>query len=464
MSEGLWSAAIIAVLLLLNAFFVAAEFAIAAAPGPQLARLAESGSGVARRALAVLRSTRLLNEYISTAQVGITIASLGLGMYGEHAVAEWLLGPLEHWGWLGVAAAHTVATVLSVAILTYLHVVIGEMVPKSLALATPARTALRLSAWMSVVQSLFRPLTALLNWIGDWLLRLVGMPPADASAHLISSTELEYIVEESAEGGLLEPTEQLYLENVIDFGERTIGQVMTPRTRMQALPVSASTDEVLRRVYEHGYSRYPVYQGDRDHIVGVLHVKDLARQISRGGEQVRLPALIRPAVFAPETLSLEQMLKRFRGEHIQVAIVVDEFGGTAGLITLEDLVEELIGEIQDEFDEEIPPIEEITPQALRVRGDLLIDELNQHYELNLTHNEADTVGGLVMTLLERIPESGERVRVGEIELEVESTEGLAVNTLIVHLPLPLPPAADGQPEPDRSEAYANRDNVWSTSA
>jgi CBS domain containing-hemolysin-like protein len=278
---------------------------------------------------------------------------------------------------------------------------------------------------------------------------------------LISSAELEYIVEESAEGGLLEPTEQLYLENVIDFSERTINQVMTPRTRMVALPIDASADEVLRIVAEHGYSRYPIYEDDRDHIVGILHVKDLARQISRSAEQVAVQALVRPVVFAPEVVSLEQMLKRFRTEHSQVAIVVDEFGGTAGLVTLEDLIEELIGEIQDEFDEEIAPIEELTPHRLRVRGDLLIDELNQHYELDLTDDEADTVGGLVMALLGRIPESGERVNFNQIEFEVESTEGLAVKTLLVQLPTPpaAEPAASGQAV-QADEALAEREPAW----
>lgn len=463
MSEAFWPAAIIAALLLLNGFFVAAEFAIAAAPGPQLARLAEQGSSLAQRVLAILRSPRRMNEYISTAQVGITIASLGLGMYGEHVVAEWLLGPLEHWGGLGVAAAHTAATVLAVAILTYLHVVIGEMVPKSLALAAPTRTALRLSAIMSAAQSLFRPLTLLLNWIGDGLLRWAGMPPGDASARLISSVELEYIVEESAEVGLLDPIEQIYLENVLDFSERTISQVMTPRTRMQSIPVTAGLAEVLSIISEHGYSRYPVYEEDHDHIVGVLYVKDLARRISSGEQDVQLQAIIRPAVFAPESVSLEQMLKRFRSEHIQIAIVVDEFGGTAGLVTLEDLVEELIGEIQDEFDEEIAPIEELTPQTLRVRGDLLIDELNQLYELELTYGEADTVGGLVMALLGHVPELGERVQVDGIKFEVESVEGMAVNTLLVQLPSPPPPALDLQSSIEAAESLLNREKVWSTS-
>lgn len=452
---------LIGCLLLVNGFFVAAEFALAAAPETRIARQAESGSASAQRLLSILRNARAMNNYISTAQVGITIASLGLGMYGEHAIADWISGPLAGWGVVGVAAAHSVATVLSVTILTYLHVVLGEMVPKSLALGAPDVTALRVSPWMHIAQVIFRPLTWLLNQIGEGLLFVAGIPPVDAKARLVSSTELEYIVEESAVGGLLEPKEQLYLENVLDFGERTVGQVMTPRTRMQALPITASTDFVLQTVCEHGYSRYPVYEDDRDQIVGILYVKDLARELSRNVTEIDLSALIRPAVFIPETVALEQMLQRFRSEHTQIAILVDEFGGTAGLVTLEDLVEELIGEIQDEFDEEIPPFEEIAPYVLRARGDLLLDELNQHYDINLDDEEADTVGGLVMARLTRIPEAGESVTVAGVTFDVESVEGLAVNTVIIGLPVPPPP--EDLEAAQKSEEVVKRDNVWTAS-
>jgi CBS domain containing-hemolysin-like protein len=434
---------IILLLIVVNGIFVAAEFGIAATPRARIAQLAEGGVAGAQHVLEVLRTPNLLNRYISTAQVGITIASLGLGMYGEHAVAEWLLGPLEHWGWLGVTAAHTIATVVSVTILTYLHVVVGEMVPKSLALQAPAQTAIALTRLMAVAERIFFPLTVLLNKIGDAILRLFGMR-ADASSRLISSAELEYIVGESTEGGLLDPTEQIYLENVIDFSERTVFQVMTPRIRMTAIETTASLHEIMNYVQEHQHSRYPVYEGDRDHIIGVLHIKDLARwlqqQIQRQPDRLietfTLQTLIRPAFFVPESLALEQMLEHFRQEHIQIAIAVDEFGGTAGLITLEDLAEEIIGEIQDESDFEIPPFDEIDSLTLRVRGDLLLDELNQHFELALVHDEAETVGGLIMDALGHVAESGESVDYMGVRFEVESTEGLAVNTALLYLPPP----------------------------
>lgn len=462
MNEIGWPILVIGLLLVVNGFFVAAEFALAAAPEARIARLAEEGSTGAQRLLAILRSARSFTAYISTAQVGITLASLGLGMYGEHAIAEWLVHPLEELGGWGTAAAHVMATVLAVTLLTYFHVVLGEMVPKSLALLAPDIAALRLATGMRVAQILFRPLTALLNWIGDLLLRLARIPPADARERLISSAELEYIVEESTVSGLLEPTEQLYLENVLDFGERTLGQVMTPRTRMQILPVEATLDEVLETICEHGYSRYPVYEENRDHIIGVLYVKDLARLISQGPQSIDLRTLVRPAYFVPESVLLEQMLQRFRADHIQIAIVVDEFGGTAGLVTLEDLVEELIGEIQDEFDEEIPPLEEIAPYTLRARGDLLIDELNQLYELALYHEEVDTVAGLVMAQLGRIPTPGERVVVGEVQFEVEAVEGRAISTVLVRLP--VSPLLGDESSNSETDPVLSRENAWLSSS
>ena len=429
---------IIFFLIVVNGLFVAAEFAIAAAPRARVAQMAEEGSAAARRVLEILRHPELLNRYISTAQVGITIASLGLGMYGEHVVAEWLLGPLEHWGWLGSAAAHTIATMLAVTILTYFHVVVGEMVPKSLALQAADQTAVRLSDIMAMADRLFRPLTVVLNRIGNWLLGLLGID-SEHTIRVISSAELEYILEESTEGGLLDPTEQVYLENVLDFSERTIGQVMTPRTRMAALPIDAPLSAVMAILRTHHHSRYPIYETDRDHVLGILHIKDLARYLQRKGvpeaeRTFALRSLIRPVIFVPETLSLEQMLDRFRQEHVQVAIAVDEFGGTAGLVTMEDLIEEIIGEIQDEFDTEIPPFSEIGPQLLRVRGNLLLDELNQHYALKLYNEEVDTVGGLIMVALGHLAQPGERVTYDQVRFEVESMEGLAVKTALLYLP------------------------------
>lgn len=428
---------VIFILISINGFFVAAEFAVAAASRPRVAQAAEAGSASARRVLQVLSDPAQINRYLSTAQVGITLASLGLGMYGEHTVAEWLLEPLEHLGWFGVATAHTIATILAVALLTYLHVVLGEMIPKSIALQSATDTAIALSATMALTEQIFRPMTLVLNWIGNMLLRLLGIPVADVESRLVSSDDLAYILEESSEGGMLDPNEQIFLENVIDFHERNVSQVMTPRTRMAAIPISASRDEVLVLIAEDRHSRYPVYEEDRDHIVGILYLKDLARRLLETPNEFNLRELVRPAVFVPESLPLDEMLAQFRSAHFQIAVVLDEYGGTAGIVTLEDLAEEIIGEIQDEYDEEIAPFEELDSTTLRVRGDLLLDELTQHFDLDFEAEEAETVGGLIMSRLGHVAQPGETVEYQGLRIEVESMDGLAVNTAIMTLPKPL---------------------------
>lgn len=425
---------IIAVLILLNGIFVAAEFAIVGAPQTRIAQRAESGSSIAARVLKILRDPDEQNRYLATAQVGITIASLGLGMYGEHTVAEWLLSPLESLGRFAEPAAHSIAVVLSVGLLTYLHVVLGEMVPKSISLGSAEKTVLRLARPMVIMERLFFPVVAVLNGIGNGIVRLIGIPSAGKQARLFSPQELEFIVEESYAGGLLDPEEHLYLENIFDLSERTVGQVMTPRTRVIGLPIVSDESTVLRRACQTRFTRLPVFDGDLDHIVGIIHLKQIARQQTHSDEAFDLRKLSRQPIFVPESLSLEALLVRFRKEGLQMAVVIDEFGGTAGLITLEDLVEEVVGEIQDEFDQEIDPIQRLAPRKLRVRGDLLLDELNQHFDLSLTHEDADTVGGLVMTLLGRVLHTGDTVETQGVRFEVEAVKGLAVQTLLVYLP------------------------------
>ncbi len=441
MSAVLVPILIILALIAVNGFFVAAEFAIAAASRPRVAQQAENGSAAAQHTLDVLNDTEEINLYLGTAQVGITVASLGLGMYGEHAIAGWLLAPLEHWGGVGEAAAHTIALVTSVGLLTYLHVVLGEMVPKSLALQSAAEAAIWLSPVMSVASLALHPLTVTLNWMGNHLLAAVGIPAAEINSRLVSSAELAYIVEESSEGGLLEPSEQVFLENVIDFHERNVSQVMTPRNRMFALSVDADLASVLESVCGERHSRYPVYAETRDEIVGILHVKDLARYLLKPTTPFNLANMVRPVMFAPESLPLDDMLGQFRGQHAQVAIVFDEYGGTAGIVTLEDLAEEIIGEIQDEYDEDIAPFVEIAPNTLRVRGDLLLDELTQHYDLDFDTTEAETVGGLIMALLGQVPQPGDEVTQGGVHFVVESVDGMAVATALIFLPGGTPDSA-----------------------
>lgn len=435
---------IITVLIIVNGIFVAAEFALAGSQHTRIAQLVESGSSSARQVLKTLRSPKLINRYLSTAQIGITIATLGLGMYGEHTLAHWIEEAFPHVSWIGEAAIHTVSILLAIFIITYLHVVIGEMVPKSLALQSPNESAVRLNGVMTFFQRMFLPLSIVLNGIGDAILRMVGVPPMDAASRLVSSEELEFIVAESSEEGLLAPSEQLFMENILDFQERHVGQVMTPRTRLVGIPIDSTLDDVLNTVGESRFSRYPVYEDDMDHVKGILHIKDISRfhvDETVSNDNFRVHDAMRSVNFIPESVSLAQMLGQFQRERSQLAMIVDEYGGVAGMVTMEDLVEELVGEIQDEHEEEIQPFERLNDEQVLVRGDLLLDELEQHFEVDLDNDVADTVGGFVMSLLGRVPQVGDTVEYEELLFDVKSVDGLAVGTVLINIPDSTKPEA-----------------------
>lgn len=435
---------IIALLIFFNGLFVAVEFAVVASSRTRLAQSADEGSGAAKRVLLILSDRKWQTHFIIMAQLGITLASLGLGMYGEQTIAEWILHPLQETHWLTKVTAHSVASIIAIGLMTYLHVVLGEVVPKSIALQAPEATALRVIGPVSFIERIFSPAIYVLNLIANGAMRLVGIPQADAHDRLLSAEELEIIVEESFGEGLIEPAEQLYIENILDMRERTVGQVMTPRTRIEGISVDEDPTRALEIACDSLHSRYPIYQDNLDTIIGLLHIKDLARQRLRGDGSLNLREMAesRPVLVVPETLPLDAMLDRFRREKATLAVVIDEFGGTAGIVTTEDLIEEVVGEIQDEFDEESTPFEVLGERELRVQGLLLLDELNQHFDLELEHPEIYTVGGLIMSSLGRIPEVGDETEVDGVTFTVESVEGRAVESVRVLLPEPLTDESD----------------------
>ena len=427
---------IIATLVLLNGVFVAAEFAIIAAPRTLIAKLALEGSRPAQQVQKIHQSAALQNRYLAIAQVGITIVSLGLGMYGEHTIADWLILLLEDMGALAEAAAHTIATLVSVGLLTYIHVVFGEMVAKSLALQRAVPTALLLDRPMAYLGILFSPLVWLLNRLGNAITQLLGIAEAQEKDRVLTHDELEYLVEESSTSGLLESSDAVFIENIFDLQEREVNQVMTPRTNIVGIPSSAELDEAIRLACETNKTRYPVYEENLDQIKGFVHVKDLARILDqRPTSKFKLDNITRTATFVPESISIYSLLVRFRSEKLHFAVVLDEFGGTAGIVTLEDLVEEVVGEIQDEYDSETLPLEIISKTLMRVRGDVILDEINQHSNLNLQHPDANTVGGLVMAVLGRIPKPFDKITYQGVVIEIESVEKRAVKRALIYLPV-----------------------------
>ena len=330
--------------------------------------------------------------------------------------------------------------------LTYLHVVIGEMVPKSVALNSPVMAVVRISKPMRVSQKILSIPVRFLNWIGRLLLNIFKIPPAEGHARLHSLEEIELIVSESAEGGLLLEEEEEIIRNIFDFSDRQVGQVMTPRPKVQAINKNISIEELLNLVTASRHSRFPVYENDLDHVVGILHLKDLVRQQLHNNGDLNLQQLLMPSSAVPEDKPIEELLSAFKREHLHMAIVLDEFGGLAGIVTLEDLVEEIVGEVRDEFDFENEPMVKISPGLIEVAGSYLVDDLYDDVFLGDETDmpDVETVGGLIHTWLGRPPAIGDTIASpynDTVIFTVVDVDGLAVARAKIQFPVARPDSA-----------------------
>ncbi len=422
---------IIILLLLVNAFFVVAEFAIVGVPRSAIDARASRNDRLARMVLGVLDNPRKKDLYIATAQIGITVASLGLGMYGEHVVADWILETIGHSMWAQWLAAHGFASILAISVLTYFHIVIGEMLPKSLALQAPERVALWLTPPMLWIQTLIYPFVIVLNGIANAILRPFGIRHDEENVdQYYTPQELQLIVEESEEQGALRSESGQVLQELFEFGELTAGEVMVPRVRITGIPVGAAPDDLRQILDRTPRTRYPVYEGDLDHITGTYHIKDLLRLLLNG--QPVTAAGARPAPVVPETALLDTVLATMRRERAQFAVVIDEHGGTSGVVTLEDLFEEVVGEIDDSPDRRSGPTRDASGR-LRVPGTMRLDELGQLFDLDLQHEDVDSVSGLILTQLGRPPRVGDEVRYDRLLLTVTAIQGHGVAEAAVSL-------------------------------
>ena len=398
-------------------------------------QLAEEGNTIAAHVLQILQKPGQADRYIATAQLGITLASLGLGMYAEPVIAHLLEDPLQERLGLEGAIVHTIAFVVALLFISYLHVVLGEMVPKSIALQDSEKAVLALNGPMVLAGSVFSIPVTVLNQIGVWLLRLMGIHPAAESSRGYTSDELEMIVSESQVGGLLEEREQGILANIFDFGERQVVDVMTPRLRIQSLPTTATAEDVIGLMPATHYNRIPVYDGEIDNIIGVLHLKDFIRQ-QISGQPFRLNDLIRQVPFVPETLEVGTLLASFRKEHLHMAIVIDEHGGTLGLVTLEDLIEEIFGEVVDEFDQKSePPLVETAPGELNASGEVILDDIEEYVSLGDHDHMVNTIGGLVMAELGRLAVRGDELQVGDASIRVDEVAGRTIRRVTIKYPV-----------------------------
>jgi CBS domain containing-hemolysin-like protein len=427
-ADVLLAIVIILVLVLANGLFVAAEFAIVGATRASIDHQAEQGNRLAQRVARILDDPREQDRYIATTQIGISIASLGLGMYGEHVLAQWIepwFAPYDDSPWI---AAHAVASGIAVSILTYLHIVLGEMVPKALALQSADTTVLYVSPVIEALEVALKPLVVSLNATGTALLQVVGIRRQESeSERYHTPQELEFIVKESQEGGMLRGESGKILRELFEFGDLTAAQAMVPRVRLVGIPVETEIDELRQVVRAHSHTRYPVYSGDLDHIVGSVHIKALLRLLIAGRPVTARDA--RPVPYIPATMAMDDVIATMRRHSAQMAVVMDEHGGTAGLITIEDLFEEVVGEIEEGRGR--APIVRNAEGRLLVRGTVRLKDAGEALGIKLEHADVQSVSGLMLTELGRPATVGDVVIWNGIRIEVKSVAGLGVGDAVI---------------------------------
>ena len=422
---------IILLLVLANGLFVAAEFAIVGATRASIDHQAAQGNRLAQRVARILEEPRQQDRYIATTQIGISVASLGLGMYGEHVLAELIVPWLEPYDDSPWIAAHALASGIAIGLLTYLHIVLGEMVPKSLALQGADTAVLYVSPVIEALELTLRPLVVALNTAGNAVLRIFGIRRQEVEAERYHTPEeLEFIVKESQEGGLLRGESGRILRELFEFGDLTARQAMVPRVRLVGIPVDTEIDELRQVVRGHPHTRYPVYAGDLDHIVGSVHIKALLRHFIAGRSVTARDA--RPVPHIPSTMAMDDVLAAMRRQSAQMAVVMDEHGGTAGLITIEDLFEEVVGEIEE--GRERAPIVREADDRLLVRGTVRLKDVGEKLGVPLEHPDVQSVSGLVLTQLGRPAAVGDIVTCNDVRVEVKTVAGLGVGDAVVTRP------------------------------
>jgi putative hemolysin len=409
----------VAALILLNAFFVAAEYGLVTARRTRIVELEHQGN---RRARSVLQIVADPPRFIAAMQLGVTLTSLAIGALGEHVLSRAF----------DTIMATALAVALAYLLLTFFHVVIGELVPKGVALGHSETTALAVAAPVRAFFAIAQPLIWILMGSTELVLRSVGLDPPGAESDVHSEAELRMLLNASAEGGEIEAGEQEMLYKVFDFADKEASDVMVPRPEVVALSIDLPPEECLAAVMESPYTRYPVYRGSLDDIVGILHVRDLFQAlVDRGMAEVQVEELVRPAHVVPETKDLAALLTEFRRTNQHMAIVVDEYGGMEGIVTLEDLLEEIVGEIEDEFDLPDESVEQVDEDTIRIDGTFPIDDFNEQFRTDLPDEDYHTVAGFVFGQLGRLPQAGDEISHDGLVFRVEEVEGQRIDKLAV---------------------------------
>jgi CBS domain containing-hemolysin-like protein len=419
---------VISALIVVNALYVAAEFAAVSVRRSRLQALAESGNRLARWLVPIVSTPGTLDRYVAICQIGITLSSLVLGAYAQATLAGRLAPLFAGWGGLQDPAAQSVSAVVVLLALTVLQVLFAELIPKSLALQYPTPVALYTVVPMALSDAIFRPFIAFLNGSGLALLRLLGAPP-QGHRHIHSPEEIELLIAESRDGGLLEPDEHRRLQRALRLNLRQARQLMVPRRQISAIDATTPLPEAITIVSRSPYSRLPVYRDSIDNIVGMVHTKDLVRWFVSNGATGPLERLARPIVTVHESVSADRVLRQLRERRSHQALVVDEFGGTAGLVTLEDVLSELLGDVGDEFKGVEPAPETLADGRTRLPGGMAVEDASAMLD-TAWETTASTVGGMVVEELGHLPLPGETVAIGDYEFTVERVAERAVASVV----------------------------------
>mgnify|MGYP001374673448 CR=1 FL=1 len=404
-----------ALLVFLNGFFVAAEFAIVKVRASQVDLKANQGNRFAKTSQHILAN---MDGYLSACQLGITLASLGLGWIGEPVVAK-AVGNIAAMSGATIAPEnlHQLSIVIAFILITVLHIVLGEQVPKTAAIRNPLAFTLLIAFPLRGLYTIFAPFIWILNGLSNVLLRVFGMHAADHN-EIHTEEEIRMLLTESEEGGAIKSSENELIQNVFEFDDRVVRQILIPRTKISAIDVESTKEEVVQKVIDEGYSRMPVYQESLDNIIGVVYTKDLIKILYEKNFK-GINDLIRPAYFIPLNKRINDLLREFQTQHIQMAIVTNEFGGTAGIVTMEDIIEELVGEIQDEYDDEKPPVEKKSETEFIVNATASIGDVNDLIPITLEESpNYDTVSGLLNYIYGRIPAVNEKRIYGGYEFTI----------------------------------------------
>ncbi|MBK1812279.1 HlyC/CorC family transporter [Clostridium sp. YIM B02505] len=396
--------AIVLLLVFMNAFFVATEFAMVKVRKSRIETLVLEGDRNAKHTLTVVKD---LNSYLSACQLGITLASLGLGWVGEPTVADMLM-PLFHLFHLPESAIHSISFVLGFAIITGFHIVLGELAPKSLAIISAEKVAMYTALPLIMFYRISYPIMWLFNHSTNLVLKIFGISQVDEHEAAHTDEEIKILVAESYNHGLIDKTELTFVDNIFDFSETTVKDIMIPRTDMACIFLEDSFEEIIAYALKEQLTRYPVCRKSKDNVIGFIHIKDLYRLKIEGSNE-NIEDIIREIKFVPESMSISELLKVFKKEKAQMAIIIDEYGGTSGLVTNEDILEEIVGEIQDEFDDEVEEITKTEDNNYIVDGKIILDDINELLNTSIESENIDTVGGWIYSQLTSYPQVNDKV-------------------------------------------------------